>query len=192
MKIETNDKVECLWVRNRKKANKAGIMVGVCYRPLSGEEEVDNLFDNQLEDISGSPALGLAGDFNLPDICWELNKHRREEAVQGVLRVCRGQFLVTASEQAYQGRDLTCCLQRWAGGRCGGWRPFRGMRELADELAKPFSIIYQQPWLTGEDPDDWNPVNVTPIHKKGWKDELGNYRPVSLTLVPGNGADHLE
>ncbi|RMB98957.1 hypothetical protein DUI87_24502 [Hirundo rustica rustica] len=61
----------------------------------------------------------------------------------------------------------------------------RVMRELADELVKPLSIIYQQSWLTGEAPDDWKLANVTPIHKKGGKEDPGNYRPVSLTSVPG-------
>lgn len=72
--IETRDsEVECLWVRIRGKANKGDILLGICYRPLSQEEEVDKLFYKQLEDVSGSPALALAGGFNLPDICWELN-----------------------------------------------------------------------------------------------------------------------
>ncbi|GAB0209549.1 mitochondrial enolase superfamily member 1 [Grus japonensis] len=59
------------------------------------------------------------------------------------------------------------------------------LRELAEELAKPLSIIYQQSWLTGEVPDDWRLANVTPIYKKGQKEDPGNYRPVSLTSVPG-------
>ncbi|GAB0186148.1 mitochondrial enolase superfamily member 1 [Grus japonensis] len=58
-------------------------------------------------------------------------------------------------------------------------------RELAEELAKPLSIFYQQSWLTGEVPDDWRLANVTPIYKKGWKEGQGNYRPVSLTSVLG-------
>ncbi|KFQ81679.1 hypothetical protein N335_09552, partial [Phaethon lepturus] len=61
----------------------------------------------------------------------------------------------------------------------------RVLRELAEELAKPLSIIYQQSWLTGEVPDDWRLADVTVIYKKGWKEDPGNYRPVSLTSVPG-------
>ncbi|TRZ08707.1 hypothetical protein HGM15179_018383 [Zosterops borbonicus] len=61
----------------------------------------------------------------------------------------------------------------------------RVMREMADGLAKPLSIIYNQSWLTGEVLDDWKLANVIPIHKKGGQEDPGNYRPVSLTSVPG-------
>ena len=61
----------------------------------------------------------------------------------------------------------------------------RVMRELADELVKPLSIIYQQSRDTGEVPDDWKLTSVTPIHIKGGKEDPGNYSPVSPTSVPG-------
>ncbi|KFO56916.1 RNA-directed DNA polymerase from mobile element jockey, partial [Corvus brachyrhynchos] len=60
----------------------------------------------------------------------------------------------------------------------------RVVRELGDELAKLLSIIYHHSWLMGEVPDDWKLASVTPIHTKGQKEDLGNYRPVSLTSVP--------
>ncbi|KFQ97683.1 hypothetical protein Y956_12749, partial [Nipponia nippon] len=59
------------------------------------------------------------------------------------------------------------------------------LRELAEVLTKPLSIICQQSWLTREVPVDWRLANVTPIYKKGRKEDLGSYRPVSLTSVPG-------
>ncbi|KAK4827692.1 hypothetical protein QYF61_020826 [Mycteria americana] len=65
----------------------------------------------------------------------------------------------------------------------------RVLRELVVEIAKPLSIIYQHSWLTVEVPDDWRLASVTPLYKKGWKEDLGNYRPVSLTSVPGKIMD---
>ncbi|KAK4816305.1 hypothetical protein QYF61_014603 [Mycteria americana] len=67
----------------------------------------------------------------------------------------------------------------------------RVLKELADVLTKPLSIIYQQSWLTGEVPGDWRLANVTPIYKKGRKEDPGNYRPVSLTSVLGKGMEQL-
>ncbi|KAK4823974.1 hypothetical protein QYF61_008593 [Mycteria americana] len=61
----------------------------------------------------------------------------------------------------------------------------RLLRELAEVLTKPLSILYEQSWLTREVPVDWRLANVTPMYKKGWKEDPENYRPISLTSVPG-------
>ncbi|KFQ55086.1 RNA-directed DNA polymerase from mobile element jockey, partial [Nestor notabilis] len=59
------------------------------------------------------------------------------------------------------------------------------LKDLANEVAKPLSIIFEKSWQSGEVPDDWKKGNVTTIFKKGKVEDPGNYRPVSLTSVPG-------
>ena len=52
----------------------------------------------------------------------------------------------------------------------------RVLRELADVVAKPLSIILRQSWLTGDVPADWRLADVTRIYQKGRKDDPGSYR----------------
>jgi len=80
--------------------------------------------------------------------------------------------------------DLLCHLHAYKSMGPDGIHP-RVLRELVEELEKPLSIIYQLSWLTGEVPGHWRIASVTPIYKKGQKEDLGNYRPVSLTSVLG-------
>jgi len=60
--------------------------------------------------------------------------------------------------------NLLCHLDTYKSMRPDGIHP-RVLRELAEELAKPLSIIYQQSWITGEVPDDWRFANVSLIYK---------------------------
>jgi len=65
------------------------------------------------------------------------------------------------------------------------------LRELADVIAEPLSIVFERSWRTGEVPEDWRKASVTPVFKKSKKEDPGNYRPFSLTSIPGKVMEQL-
>jgi len=68
--------------------------------------------------------------------------------------------------------DLLCHLDTYKSMGLDGIHP-RVLRELAEEQAKPLSIIYHHSCLAGEVPDNWRVASVAPIYKKGQKEDLG-------------------
>lgn len=59
----------------------------------------------------------------------------------------------------------------------------RMLIELRRTLSVPLTLLYRRSLDTGVLPVIWKQAQVVPIHKKGSKQDPGNYRPVSLTSV---------
>ena len=54
-----------------------------------------------------------------------------------------------------------------------------------DTIVIPLKLIYGQILITSIFPDIWKSANVNPIHKKGDKQLINNYRPISLLPICG-------
>jgi len=61
----------------------------------------------------------------------------------------------------------------------------RVLMELQHQVAYPLALIYQSSLETATVVSDWRVADVTPVFKKGSKCNANNYRPISLTSVPG-------
>ena len=58
------------------------------------------------------------------------------------------------------------------------------MIKMCDEsLVQPLSLIFRGCIDTGIYPDTWKKSNIVPVHKKGDKQIVNNYRPVSLLPI---------
>ena len=60
------------------------------------------------------------------------------------------------------------------------------MLKICDSsLIKPLSIIFINALNSGVFPSPWKKANIIPIHKKGDKMDIKNYRPISLLPICG-------
>ena len=54
-----------------------------------------------------------------------------------------------------------------------------------ESVYKPLNFIFKSYLETGQFPSDWKKVNVVPVFKKGNKQLLKNYCPISLLPIIG-------
>ena len=57
------------------------------------------------------------------------------------------------------------------------------LKKCASSLTHPLSILFKLSYNTGSLPKEWKLAHVVPIHKKGSKENVENYRPISLTSL---------
>jgi len=61
-----------------------------------------------------------------------------------------------------------------------GW-PIQLIKSVGEFISVPLFIIFNKSFFDGVLPKDWKSAHVTPIHKKGVRNIVSNYRLVSLT-----------
>ena len=59
----------------------------------------------------------------------------------------------------------------------------RMIKLCGNSICKPLSIIFNDCLKEGKFPSDWKKAHVVPVHKKGDKQCLKNYRPISLLPI---------
>ena len=52
-------------------------------------------------------------------------------------------------------------------------------------ICRPLQLIFQSCLESGKFPNEWKKANVAPVQKKGGKEILKNYRPISLLPIAG-------
>ncbi len=67
------------------------------------------------------------------------------------------------------------------------------LKETKSVIIKPLKIIYKKSISEQKIPESWKQahVHVTPLFKKGSRQKTENYRPISLTSVPGKMLERL-
>ena len=59
----------------------------------------------------------------------------------------------------------------------------RILKECATVLAPSLTLLFLMSFASGHIPVQWKQGNVVPVHKKGDKSQVSNYRPISLLCI---------
>ena len=91
--------------KDQGRANKANILVGLCYRPPNQDEETDEAFYKQLAEVVPLSALLLMRDLNFPEICWKYNTAQKKQSGR-FLEYMQDNFLLQLVREPTRGGAL--------------------------------------------------------------------------------------
>ena len=89
------------------------------------------------------------------------------------------------SSISFSQEDIAKKIQNLDSGKAHGHDSIsiRMLKLCGSAIYKTLVIIFKQSVDTGISPSEWKKGNIVPIHKKGDKQTLKNYRPVSLLPI---------
>ena len=67
----------------------------------------------------------------------------------------------------------------------------RMLKICGNTICKPLELIFKQALTTGVFPSEWKKGNIVPCYKKGDKQNIKKYRPVSLLPICGKFFERL-
>nr|VZI25394.1 unnamed protein product [Spirometra erinaceieuropaei] len=189
--------VETIWLNIRVPGSHS-LEVLTVYRPPRSDPEADARLLEELGRFALRPDVLLMGDFNAPLIDWSSLYARGPE-----LAFDRRFLDMALSESAFTPPDYDFDegpkiesvsfdeatvrkeLMTLNESKSPGPEdiPPKLLKELAAELAKPLSMLFQASFEAGGLPADWKSARITPLHKGGSKASANNYRPISLTSI---------
>ena len=65
------------------------------------------------------------------------------------------------------------------------------LKHCADEITPILHIIFTQSISTSLLSNDWLKANICPVHKKGSRSNVANYRSISLTSICAKVMEHI-
>ena len=96
--------------------------------------------------------------------------------------VYNGYKIVHSEEVNFMTEDaVTECLKELKTKNCEGFDriPMRILKDGASVIGKPLSILFKKIYKTKKIPEQWKVAKIIPLHKKGNKKDISNYRPIS-------------
>ena len=89
------------------------------------------------------------------------------------------------STVTFSARDIRKIIQNLDSSKSHGHDnlSIRMLKICGDSICLPLEMIFKQALLTSMFPSEWKKGNIFPIHKKGDKQNIKNYRPVSVLPI---------
>ncbi|BHF71211.1 hypothetical protein SprV_0401426600 [Sparganum proliferum] len=188
---------ETIWLTIRVPGSQS-LEVLTVYRPPRSDPEADARLLEELGRFALRPDVLIMGDFNAPLIDWSSLHARGPELAfdRRFLDMALSESLFTppdydfdegpkiesvSFDEATVRKELMTLNESKSPGPDD--IPPKLLKELAAELAKPLSMLFQASFEAGCLPADWKSARITPLHKGGSKTSANNYRPISLTSI---------